>query len=378
MNDLKKESLDLHKKLKGKLKVTSKIKLNSRRALSLAYTPGVGQACLEIAKNPKKAKELTIKSNSVAIVSDGSAVLGLGNLGALAAIPVMEGKAALFSEFAEIDAFPICLQTQDTEEIIKTVINIAPCFGGINLEDISAPKCFEIEERLKKELNVPVFHDDQHGTAVVVLAAFINAIKVKGVKKENVRVVVNGAGAAGISIVKILLDFGVKNIISCDSAGIINLDRRDISGAKQKIALSTNMENRKGNLSDALFGADVFIGVSAGGVLKEKMIKSMAKNPIIFALANPEPEVYPEQAKKSGAFIVATGRSDFENQVNNVLAFPGIFRGALDNNVKDITQKMLLKTASALSLCVPNPSRNKILPNPFDKSVVSKISKTIK
>jgi len=378
MNDLKKESLDLHKKLKGKLKVTSKIKLNSRRALSLAYTPGVGQACLEIAKNPKKAKELTIKSNSVAIVSDGSAVLGLGNLGALAAIPVMEGKAALFSEFAEIDAFPICLQTQDTEEIIKTVINIAPCFGGINLEDISAPKCFEIEERLKKELNVPVFHDDQHGTAVVVLSAFINAIKVKGVKKENVRVVVNGAGAAGISIVKILLDFGVKNIISCDSAGIINLDRRDISGAKQKIALSTNMENRKGNLSDALFGADVFIGVSAGGVLKEKMIKSMAKNPIIFALANPEPEVYPEQAKKSGAFIVATGRSDFENQVNNVLAFPGIFRGALDNNVKDITQKMLLKTASALSLCVPNPSRNKILPNPFDKSVVSKISKTIK
>jgi len=378
MNDLKKESLDLHKKLKGKLKVTSKIKLNSRRALSLAYTPGVGQACLEIAKNPKKAKELTIKSNSVAIVSDGSAVLGLGNLGALAAIPVMEGKAALFSEFAEIDAFPICLQTQDTEEIIKTVINIAPCFGGINLEDISAPKCFEIEERLKKELNVPVFHDDQHGTAVVVLSAFINAIKVKGVKKENVRVVVNGAGAAGISIVKILLDFGVKNIISCDSAGIINLDRRDISGAKQKIALSTNMENRKGNLSDAIFGADVFIGVSAGGLLKEKMIKSMAKNPIIFALANPEPEVYPEQAKKSGAFIVATGRSDFENQVNNVLAFPGIFRGALDNNVKDITQKMLLKTASALSLCVPNPSRNKILPNPFDKSVVSKISKTIK
>jgi len=377
MHDYNKKSIDLHKKLKGVLSTQSKVKLNTKEALSLAYTPGVGAVSLEISKNKSKARDLTIKSNTVAVVSDGSSVLGLGNLGPEAAIPVMEGKSVLFKEFAQIDAFPICLDTQDTEEIIKTVKNIAPVFGGINLEDISAPRCFEIEDRLKKELDIPVFHDDQHGTAVVVLAGIINTLLVKGLKESEARVVINGAGAAGLSIAKILLGNNIKNIIVCDSKGIIYKNRANLNEEKKKIAKLTNLENKKGNLSDALVGANIFIGVSIGNVLNEKMIKSMSEKPIIFALANPIPEIYPEQAKKYGAFIIATGRSDYENQVNNVLAFPGIFRGALDNNVRFITDTMLVRAAHALASCVSKPNKNKILPNPFDKNVVSKISKAI-
>jgi malate dehydrogenase (oxaloacetate-decarboxylating) len=378
MDQVYTDSLALHKKHHGKLEVKGKIEIKDRSDLSLAYTPGVGQVCVEIGKDKELAREYTIKRNTVAIVSDGSAILGLGNLGAHAAIPVMEGKALLFKEFANVDAFPICLDTQDTEEIIKAVKQIAPVFGGINLEDIAAPRCFEIEERLKAELDIPVFHDDQHGTAVVILAGLINSVKLRGSDKTKVKVIMNGAGAAGTSVSKLLLQYGFKNIIVLDSKGAIFAGRGDLNSAKQALAELTNPEKVQGGLTDVMNGADIFIGVSKPNLVTEEMIKSMNERPIIFALANPVPEVMPDLAEKAGAFIIATGRSDFKNQVNNVLAFPGIFRGALDNGVKQITDQMLIKAAEGLASVVSEPSVDKILPDVFDRNVASKVAEAIK
>lgn len=380
------DALELHKKHGGKIEIKNKIPLKDRADLSLAYTPGVAQVSVEIGKDKNLAYEYTIKKNMVAVVSDGSAILGLGNLGPEAAIPVMEGKAALFKEFAGIDAFPICLDTQDAEEIIKAVKYIAPVFGGINLEDISAPRCFEIEERLIKELDIPVMHDDQRGTATVVLAALINALKVKRVSKEEIKIVVNGAGAAGTAIAKMLLKYGFKNLILCDSKGAIYAGRPELNSTKEQMAELTNLACKLGlnepgcavgNLVSALEGADVFIGVSKAGVLTGDMVKKMNKEPIIFALANPTPEIMPDLAKEAGAYIVATGRSDFPNQLNNVLAFPGIFRGALDNGVKKITDEMLIRAAENLADCVTEPKAEMILPNIFDKAIVFAVSKAI-
>ena len=381
------ESVLLHKKLGGKLEVCSKIKIKDRHDLSLAYTPGVAEPCREIAKDVSKAYELTIKKNTVAVLSDGSAVLGLGNIGAHAAIPVMEGKALLFKEYANVDAFPICVLTQDTKEIIMIAKNIAPVFGGINLEDISAPRCFEVEAGLQ-DIGIPVFHDDQHGTAIVVLAGLINACKLSGKNICNLNVVINGAGAAGTAIAKMLLAIGfdknvcpnVDNIIVCDSKGIIEKSRKDIKDnpAKMELLKFTNKNSIKGGLSDALVDADVFIGVSVANVLTEKMIKSMSKKPIIFAMANPVPEVMPLDAKKWGAFIVATGRSDFPNQVNNVLAFPGIFRGALDSGAKRITNEMKIAAAFALSNYVKNPAVDEIIPSALDKNVGKAVADAVK
>lgn len=380
MTDTDKESIDLHKKYKGKLEIRSKVPLKNKRDLSLAYTPGVGAVTMEIANNPELARAYTMKGNAVAIVTDGSAILGLGNLGAKAAIPVMEGKAALFKEFANIDGFPICLDTQDTEEIIKTVKYIAPIFGGINLEDISAPRCFEIEARLKQELDIPVMHDDQHGTATVVLAALINSLKLAENSKEKVAVVINGVGAAGVAVAKLMLLYGFKNLLLCDSQGIIGLGRTDLNPEKALLATKTNPQKLQGSLVDALHGADIFIGVSKSNLLTEEMISKMNPQPIIFALANPAPEIMPDIAKKAGAFIVATGRSDFPNQINNVLAFPGIFRGALDNQVQQITDIMLVQAAENLAACVSAKelSTDKILPDVFDKNVVTAIASAIK
>jgi malate dehydrogenase (oxaloacetate-decarboxylating) len=378
MSDVYEQSVELHKKFKGKLEVTSKVPLNSREDLSLAYTPGVARVCEEIAKNKSLARDLTFKGNSVAVVTDGSAILGLGNLGPEAALPVMEGKAVLFKAFANVDAVPICLATQDTEEIIQAVKMIAPTFGGINLEDISAPRCFEIEERLKKELDIPVMHDDQHGTATVVLAALINSLKLRGTDKGEIKIVINGAGAAGVAVTELLIKFGVKNVIVCDSKGIISSGRTDINETKKRLLKTTNLENREGVLIDALKGADVFIGVSAKDVLKAEMIKEMNSKPIIFGLANPIPEIMPDIAKEAGAYIVATGRSDFPNQINNVLAFPGIFRGALDNQVKQITDEMLIKAAESLAAYVKEPSVENILPQPLDKNVAKIVAEAIK
>jgi malate dehydrogenase (oxaloacetate-decarboxylating) len=378
-----KESLVLHKKYSGKLEIKSKVKLKDRNDLSLAYTPGVGQACIEIGKDQKKVYDYTIKKNMVAIVSDGSAILGLGNLGAKAAIPVMEGKAILLKEFAGVDAFPICLDTQDTEEIIKTVKNIAPVFGAINLEDISAPRCFEIEERLRVELDIPIMHDDQHGTATVVLAGLINALKLRKINKENVKIIINGVGAAGTAITKMLVNYGFKNIILCDSKGIVSENRNDLNEEKKDLInfiKSKNgfYENIDGGLLEAICCRDVFVGVSKAGLLTKDMVKSMNEKPIIFALANPVPEIMPDIAKEAGAFIVATGRSDFPNQLNNVLGFPGIFRGALDNKIKQFDQKMFVKAAINLAKYVKKPSIDKILPNPFDKKVVKVVAKSFK
>ena len=377
MDKVYSDSLALHKTHGGKLEIKSKVPIKDRMDLSLAYTPGVGQVSIEIGRDKALSYDYTIKKNTVAVVSDGSAILGLGNLGAHAAIPVMEGKAILFKEFAGLDAFPICLDTQDTEEIIRTVKSIAPVFGGINLEDISAPRCFEIEKRLKNELDIPVLHDDQHGTATVVLAALINSLKLKGAKKEEINIVVNGAGAAGTAVSKLLIKYGFKNLIICDSKGAIYKGRADLNSPKNELAEITNLHRRAGNLSECISGADIFIGVSKANVLSPKMIKLMNKKPIIFALANPVPEIMPDVAKEAGAFIIATGRSDFPNQLNNVLAFPGIFRGALDNRVRRITDEMLLKAAQSLADYVSDLSPEKILSNVFDKGVVSVVSKAI-
>ncbi len=372
------ESVALHEKFHGKIELTTKVPLENMHDLSLAYTPGVAQVCREIAADPEKAYVLTPKSNLVAVVSDGSAILGLGNLGAAAAIPVMEGKAALFKKFAEIDAFPICLDTQNVDEIVETVVHIAPVFGGINLEDISAPRCFEVERRLKALLQIPVMHDDQHGTATVVLAALINALTLRDITAAETRVVISGAGAAGTAIAELLLAYGVQNIIVCDSKGIISIDRTDLNEEKISLAKITNAEKLSGGLAEALRGAHVFIGVSAAGALSASLIPTMAERPIIMAMANPVPEIMPDEALAAGAFIVATGRSDFPNQINNVLAFPGIFRGALDHRVRDITNAMLVQAAKNIAACVANPTTEEIIPSAFDMSVVPAVAIAIK
>lgn len=377
MSDIYQQSLELHEKLHGKLGTKSKYPLKSKTDLALVYTPGVAEPCRVIAKQPEKAKDITLKGNTVAVISDGSAVLGLGNIGPLAAIPVMEGKAMLFKEFAGLNAFPICLNTQDETEIVNTIKNLAPVFGAINLEDISAPRCFSIEKRLKAELDIPVMHDDQHGTATVVLAALINAIKVRDCKKEELKLVISGAGSAGSAISDLLGQYGFKNIIACDKEGAIYQDRANLSDSKKWLAKITNPHQEQGQLNEVIKDADVFIGVSAPGLLSQEMIKSMAKNPIVFALANPSPEIMPDEAKAAGAYIVATGRSDFPNQVNNVLAFPGIFRGAIDNKVKQITDKMLIQAAINLAALVPKADTENILPGPFNPEVVKSVAKAI-
>jgi len=372
------KSLIEHKKQKGKLAIISKFPLKTKTDLSIAYTPGVAEPCKRIAKKPADAYKYTIKGNSVAIVTNGSAVLGLGNIGPTAALPVMEGKALLFKHFADIDAYPICLDSQDPEEIIQAVKLIAPGFGGINLEDIKAPECFSIEERLKKELNIPVFHDDQHGTAVVVLAGLINALKLVSKDKKKIKIVINGTGAAGIACCKIFLRYGVKNIIMLDSKGIIYQARNNLNPAKKDIARLTNRHKIKGGLKEALAKADVFVGVSGPGLVTPLMVKSMNKDALVFAMANPTPEIMPDLAKKAGAAIVATGRSDFPNQINNVLAFPGIFRGVLDGRAKQITEKMKLAAALALAKAVKNPQPNKIIPSVFDKNISKIVANSVK
>ncbi len=374
------ESLKLHSKVKGKLETKSKVPLNTVDDLALAYTPGVAAVSMAIAKDVKKVYNYTIKQNSVAIVTDGSRVLGLGNIGPEAALPVMEGKAILFREFGGINAFPICLATQDTEEIIKIVKAIAPAFGGINLEDIDSPKCFEIEERLKKELNIPVMHDDQHGTAVVILAGLINALKLSGRKIETAKIVISGAGAAGNAATKLLVLAGAKNIVICDSKGAIYQGRENIVDKhKKQLASITNPSKFKGTLADAMNGADVFIGVSAPNIVTKEMVASMAKNQVIFALANPMPEIAPEEAKKAGAKIIATGRSDYPNQVNNVLAFPGIFRGALDSRAKQITEEMKLAAAHAIAGLVTEAELRDeyIIPSALDKRVAKVVAEAV-
>lgn len=378
MDKVYEDSLKLHREHQGKIELKNKVPLANKADLSLAYTPGVAQVSIEIGKDTSLAKELTLKGNTIAIVSDGSAILGLGNLGAEAAIPVMEGKAALFKEFAGLDAFPICLATQDTEEIIKAVKHIAPVFGGVNLEDIAAPRCFEIESRLQKELDIPIMHDDQHGTAVVVLAALINATKLRGLAKEETKIVFNGAGAAGTAVAKLLVDYGFRNIIVHDTQGAVYAARPDITPEKAELARITNPERKSGTLADNIRGAHVFIGVSKGNVLTAEMVRSMAERPIIFGLANPTPEIMPDVAKAAGAFIVATGRSDFPNQINNVLAFPGIFRGAIDNKITQFSDSMFIRAAENLAACVSDISPEKILPSPFEKAVASAVASAIR
>ena len=374
------KALQMHEQWNGKLETTAKAHVNSREDLAIAYTPGVAEPCKVIAKDPEAAYKYTIKSNTVAVVSDGSAVLGLGNIGALAAMPVMEGKAVLFKEFGGVNAVPICLDTQDTEEIIRTVVNIAPAFGGINLEDISAPRCFEIETRLKELLDIPVFHDDQHGTAIVVLAGIINALKVTKKEKETCRVVVNGAGSAGVAITKLLLNYGFKDITMCDISGIISKDSENLNWMQKEMAKVTNLKNASGTLADALKGADIFVGVSAPGIVTKDMVASMNKDAILFAMANPVPEIMPDLAKAAGAKVVGTGRSDFPNQVNNVVAFPGIFKGALEGRASQITEEMKLAAAKAIAGLVPDEelSEDNILPQAFDPCVAETVSRAIK
>ena len=374
------KALKLHEEWKGKLSTEPKAPVKTREDLALAYTPGVAEPCKEIAKNPEKAYVYTMKQNTIAVVSDGSAVLGLGNIGAKAAMPVMEGKAVLFKEFGGVNAVPICLNTQDTEEIIKTVINIAPAFGGINLEDISAPRCFEIETRLKEVLDIPVFHDDQHGTAIVVLSGIINALKVVGKKKEDCKIVVNGSGAAGIAITKLLLSYGFKTITLCDSKGIISADNDNLNWIKKEMAEVTNLEHKHGTLADAMVGTDIFIGVSAPGSVTQDMVRSMNKDAIIFAMANPIPEIMPDEAKAAGARIVGTGRSDFPNQVNNVVAFPGIFRGALEGRASQITEEMKLAAALAIAGLVSDEELNEdyVMPEAFDPRVADVVADAVK
>ena len=374
------KALELHEKLQGKLETVSKTPVRTREDLALVYTPGVAEPCKVIAKDPAAVYTYTMKANTVAVVSDGSAVLGLGNIGPKAAMPVMEGKAVLFKEFGGVNAVPICLDTQDTEEIIKAVTWLAPAFGGINLEDISAPRCFEIEERLKETLDIPVFHDDQHGTAIVVLAGIINALKVVGKKKEDCRVVVNGAGSAGVAITRLLLTYGFSNIIMCDKSGILCDGAEGLNWMQEKMVKRTNLAHETGSLADALKGADIFVGVSAPGIVTEEMVASMNSDAILFAMANPVPEIMPDLAKKAGARVVGTGRSDFPNQVNNVVAFPGIFRGALEGHAKQITDKMKLAAANAIAALVSDEDLNEdnIMPEAFDPRVADVVADAVK
>ena len=374
------KALLLHKEWNGKLEVVAKSPVKSREDLSLAYTPGVAEPCKVIAEDREAAYTYTMKANTVAVVSDGSAVLGLGNIGPYAAMPVMEGKAVLFKEFGGVNAVPICLDTQDTEEIIKAVTYLAPGFGGINLEDISAPRCFEIEERLNEILDIPVFHDDQHGTAIVVLAGIINGLKVVGKKKEDCKVVVNGAGSAGVAITKLLLTYGFSNIIMCDKVGIVSKSTEGLNWMQQKMAELTNPNNETGTLADALKGADIFVGVSAPGIVSQEMVASMNKDSILFAMANPVPEIMPDLAKAAGARVVGTGRSDFPNQVNNVVAFPGIFKGALEGRATRITEEMKLAAANAIASLVPDDELNEdnIMPEAFDPKVAEVVAQAVK
>lgn len=373
------KALKLHEEWNGKLTTEPKCTIASREDLALAYTPGVAEPCKVIAEDKEAAYKYTIKSNTIAVVSDGSAVLGLGNIGPYAAMPVMEGKAVLFKSFGDVNAFPICLDTQDTEEIIKTVVNIAPAFGGINLEDISAPRCFEIETRLKELLDIPVFHDDQHGTAIVVLAGIINGLKITGKSKENCKVVINGAGSAGIAITKLLLTYGFKNVIMCDINGIINEESPNLNWMQKSMLDVTNPDRLSGTLKDALVGADIFVGVSAPNIVSAEMVASMNKDSIIFAMANPVPEIMPDVAKAAGARIVGTGRSDFPNQVNNVIAFPGIFKGALEGRASQITEDMKLAAAHAIANLVPDDKLcdEFILPEAFDPDVKDTVAKAV-
>lgn len=372
-------SLELHEKNHGKVEVISKVKVENREDLSLAYTPGVAEPCRKIHANPDDVYKYTAKGNLVAVVSDGTAVLGLGDIGPLAGMPVMEGKSILFKEFANVDAFPICLDTKDVDEIVETVKRIAPCFGGINLEDISAPRCFEVEARLKKELDIPVFHDDQHGTAIVVCAGLINALKVVGKKMEDIRVVINGAGSAGISICKLILKFGVGDVVLVDRQGALCPGEEWMNPAQKAMAEVTNKDHQRGLLAEIIKNKDVFIGVSAPNLVTAEMVKTMAKDPIIFAMANPTPEIMPDVAKAGGARVVATGRSDFPNQINNVLVFPGIFRGALDVRATDITEEMKLAASRAIASLITPEELNEeyIIPSPFDKRVCSVVAKEV-
>ncbi len=374
------KALLMHEKWNGKLEIVSKTPVKTREDLAIAYTPGVAEPCKVIAKDKEAAYKYTMKANTVAVVSDGSAVLGLGNIGPYAAMPVMEGKAVLFKEFGNVNAVPICLDTQDTEEIIKAVTYLAPGFGGINLEDISAPRCFEIEERLKEILDIPVFHDDQHGTAIVVLAGVINALKVVGKKKEDCRVVVNGAGSAGVAITKLLLTYGFPNIIMCDKVGIVSRDTEGLNWMQKKMTEVTNLNNETGSLADALKGADIFIGVSAPNIVTPEMVASMNHDSILFAMANPVPEIMPDVAKAAGARVVGTGRSDFPNQVNNVVAFPGIFKGALEGRATQITEEMKLAAAEAIAGLVPADklSDDNIMPEAFDPQVAEVVANAVK
>ncbi len=374
------KALKLHEEWNGKLETAPKMKITTREDLALAYTPGVAEPCKVIAKDKEAAYKYTIKANTVAVVSDGSAVLGLGNIGAHAAMPVMEGKAVLFKEFGNVNAVPICLDTQDTEEIIKTVVNIAPAFGGINLEDISAPRCFEVESRLKELLDIPVFHDDQHGTAIVVLAGIINGLKVTGKTKEACQVVVNGAGSAGVAITKLLLTYGFKHVTMCDKSGILSKGSQGLNWMQESMMDVTNLEHKTGSLADALKGADIFVGVSAPNIVTADMVKSMNKDAIIFAMANPVPEIMPDVAKEAGARVVGTGRSDFPNQVNNVIAFPGIFKGALEGRATQITEDMKLAAALAIANLIPDDevSDVNILPEAFDPRVADVVAQAVK
>lgn len=373
-------ALKKHYELKGKIEVVSRVKLQSVEDLSVLYTPGVAQPCLEIKKDMKKSYELTRRHNMIAVITDGTAVLGLGDIGPEAGMPVMEGKCLLFKELGHVDAFPICIQSRDVNTIVETIVQIAGSFGGINLEDISAPRCFEIERRLKERLSIPVFHDDQHGTAVIVLAGIMNALKVTGKNKETCRVVVNGAGAAGIAIVKLLLAYGFRTVILCDRQGIIADDRENLNQAKKEIAAVTNLSKQHGDLEDALIGADIFIGVSAPGVVTADMVKKMNRNPIIFALSNPVPEIMPDQAKAAGAAVVGTGRSDFPNQINNVMVFPGIFRGALDVRARCINEKMKLAAACAIANTLRQDEicPDKIVPGVLDKNVFDNVAEAVR
>ena len=378
--DLNEKAVLKHKEWQGKIETTSKCRIKTREDLALAYTPGVAEPCKVIAENQDAVYTYTSKANTVAVVSDGSAVLGLGNIGAYAAMPVMEGKAALFKEFGNVNAVPLCLDTQDTEEIIETVIRIAPAFGGINLEDISAPRCFEIETRLKEALDIPVFHDDQHGTAIVVLAGIMNGLRLTGKKKEDCQVVVNGAGSAGVAITRLLLNYGFRHVTMCDRFGIISKNYPNLNWMQEKMTKYTNLENKEGTLADALKGADVFVGVSAPGIVTAEMVASMNKDAIMFAMANPVPEIMPDIARAAGARVVGTGRSDFPNQINNVTAFPGIFKGALEGRARQITEEMKLAAAAALAGLVSDEelSEDFIMPDPFDPRIVDVVSKAVK
>lgn len=374
------KALQMHEKWNGKLEITSKAAVKSREDLAIAYTPGVAEPCKVIAEDKEAAYKYTMKANTVAVISDGSAVLGLGNIGPHAAMPVMEGKAVLFKEFGNVNAIPICLDTQDTEEIIKTVTYLAPNFGGINLEDISAPRCFEIEERLKATLDIPVFHDDQHGTAIVVLAGIINALKVVNKRKEDCKIVVNGAGSAGVAITKLLLSYGFPNIVMCDKVGIVSKDTAGLNWMQQKMTEVTNLQNETGTLADAIKGADIFVGVSAPNIVTPEMVSSMNKDAILFAMANPVPEIMPDVAKAAGARVVGTGRSDFPNQVNNVVAFPGIFKGALEGRATQITEEMKLAAAEAIADLVPAEELNEdnIMPEAFNPRVAELVAEAVK